>query len=59
MDHYYLPLDRQPKYQIRQMREDVDYDSIESMDVQLVNEHLAALIEGLILYFITGASLLL
>lgn len=44
VDHYYLPLDRQPKYQARKMREDVDYDSIESMDVELVNEHLSALI---------------
>ena len=36
VDHYYLPLDRQPKYQARQDRGDVDYDSIESMDVKLV-----------------------
>ncbi len=36
VDHYYLPLDRQPRYQLRQDRSDVDYDSIESMDVKLV-----------------------
>ncbi len=36
VDHYYLPLDRQPRYQARKERGDVDYDSIESMDVKLV-----------------------
>ena len=36
VDHYYLPLDRQPKFQLRKSRADVDYDSIESMDVELV-----------------------
>jgi len=46
VDHYYLPLDRQPKYQARQQRSDVDYDSIESMDVDLVGEHLNALVRG-------------
>lgn len=46
VDHYYLPLDRQPKYQARQNRGDVDYDSIESMDVELVQEHILALTQG-------------
>eukprot|EP00747_Dinoflagellata_sp_TGD_P161774 gnl/TRDRNA2_/TRDRNA2_178661_c0_seq1.p1 gnl/TRDRNA2_/TRDRNA2_178661_c0~~gnl/TRDRNA2_/TRDRNA2_178661_c0_seq1.p1 ORF type:complete len:512 (+),score=98.24 gnl/TRDRNA2_/TRDRNA2_178661_c0_seq1:72-1607(+) len=46
VDHYYLPLDRQPKYQARKMRSDVDYDSIESMDVDLVGQHLNAIIAG-------------
>jgi len=83
VDHYYLPLDRQPKYQVpscktlrprvagdahrpafacliacltrsvqlagrqtRQQRSDVDYDSIESMDVELVQEHIMALTQG-------------
>jgi len=31
--------------QARQKREDVDYDSIESMDVELVNTHLCKLIQ--------------
>ncbi|CAE8639909.1 unnamed protein product [Polarella glacialis] len=46
VDHYYLPMDRQPKYQARQQRGDVDYDHIESMDVTLVGEHLNALADG-------------
>eukprot|EP00928_Gymnodinium_smaydae_P054443 TRINITY_DN38207_c0_g1_i1.p1 TRINITY_DN38207_c0_g1~~TRINITY_DN38207_c0_g1_i1.p1 ORF type:complete len:500 (+),score=120.86 TRINITY_DN38207_c0_g1_i1:63-1562(+) len=46
VDHYYLPLDRQPKYQARKQRSDVDYDHIESMDVDLVGEHLNALANG-------------
>jgi len=46
VDHYYLPLNRQPKYQERKMRSDVDYDHIESMDIELVNEHIATLIKG-------------
>merc|ERR1712151_1004714 len=46
VDHYYLPLDRQPKYQARKQRSDVDYDHIESMDVELVGEHLNALVAG-------------
>ena len=46
VDHYYLPLDRQPKYQPRKQRSDVDYDAIESMDAQLVNEHINALLDG-------------
>lgn len=44
MDHYYLPLNEQPRYQARQIRSDVDYDHIESMDVQLVNNHIATLV---------------
>ncbi len=46
VDHYYLPLDRQPKYQPRKLRSDVDYDAIESMDSTLVNEHINALLSG-------------
>merc|ERR1712113_1084144 len=46
VDHYYLPLDRQPKYQARKQRSDVDYDHIESMDVELVGTHLNALVSG-------------
>ena len=46
VDHYYLPLDRQPKYQARKLRSDVDYDAIESMDAELVNEHINGLLEG-------------
>jgi len=46
VDHYYLPLDRQPKYQARKQRSDVDYDHIESMDVELIGEHLNALVAG-------------
>jgi len=46
VDHYYLPLNRQPRYQARQQRSDVDYDHIESMDVDLFREHLNALVNG-------------
>jgi len=46
VDHYYLPLDRQPKYQARKQRSDIDYDAIESMDTVLVNEHINALLRG-------------
>jgi uridine kinase len=46
VDHYYLPLDRQPKYQARKQRSDVDYDHIESMDVELVGQHLNELAAG-------------
>jgi uridine kinase len=45
-DHYYLPLDRQPKYQPRKNRADVDYDALESMDADLLNSHINALLEG-------------
>ena len=40
VDHYYRPLNEQPRYQARQIRADVDYDHIESMDVELVNAHI-------------------
>lgn len=46
VDHYYLPLDRQPRYQPRKQRSDVDYDHIESMDIDLVNDHIMAVIRG-------------
>ena len=32
--------------QARQLRSDVDYDSIESMDVELVQQHIMALTQG-------------
>ena len=40
VDHYYRPLNEQPRYQARKQRSDVDYDHIESMDVELVNAHI-------------------
>lgn len=46
VDHYYLPLDHQPKYKAKRQRIDVDYDHIESMDVGLVGEHINALVSG-------------
>mmetsp|Transcript_52786 Transcript_52786/g.125653 ORF Transcript_52786/g.125653 Transcript_52786/m.125653 type:complete len:514 (-) Transcript_52786:1-1542(-) len=46
VDHYYLPLDEQPKFKVRGERGDVDYDSIESMDLVLVQKHIMALTEG-------------
>jgi uridine kinase len=46
VDHYYLPLDRQPKYALRHDRADVDYDHIEAMDLPLVNAHVNALLAG-------------
>lgn len=46
VDHYYLPLDRQPKFLVRGERTDVDYDAVESMDAVLVNEHINALLNG-------------
>ena len=46
VDHYYLPLDRQPKYQKRKQRSDVDYDAVESMDGPLVGDHINALLRG-------------
>ncbi|KAH8062075.1 calcium dependent phosphoinositide phospholipase C [Aureococcus anophagefferens] len=42
VDHYYLPLDRQPKYQKRKQRSDVDYDAVESMGGPLVGDHINA-----------------
>lgn len=46
VDHYYLPLDRQPRYQARKLRSDVDYDHVESMDSDLVGEHINRLLAG-------------
>jgi len=46
VDHYYLPLDCQPQYKKRKLRSDVDYDHIESMDVDLVGQHLNELAAG-------------
>lgn len=46
VDHYYLPLDRQPRYLKRKNRTDVDFDHIESMDVDLVGDHLNKISSG-------------
>eukprot|EP00933_Yihiella_yeosuensis_P037765 TRINITY_DN31760_c0_g1_i1.p1 TRINITY_DN31760_c0_g1~~TRINITY_DN31760_c0_g1_i1.p1 ORF type:complete len:528 (-),score=104.72 TRINITY_DN31760_c0_g1_i1:127-1710(-) len=46
VDHYYLPLARQPKYQLRQQVSDVDWDHVESMDLELVSEHIKELANG-------------
>lgn len=46
VDAYYLPLDRQPKYLLRQKREDIDYDHLESVDLALVYEHISQLLNG-------------
>lgn len=46
VDHYYFSLADQPKFKIRGERKDVDYDDIESIDVDLVGQHVTALIEG-------------
>jgi uridine kinase len=46
VDHYYLPLDRQPKYQARKVMTDVDFDHVESMDVELVGDHLNKICRG-------------
>eukprot|EP00002_Diphylleia_rotans_P018106 TRINITY_DN350_c0_g1_i1.p2 TRINITY_DN350_c0_g1~~TRINITY_DN350_c0_g1_i1.p2 ORF type:complete len:516 (+),score=81.55 TRINITY_DN350_c0_g1_i1:75-1622(+) len=46
VDHYYLNLADQPRYKVRQCKEDVNYDSIEAMDVPLVNQHITQLIAG-------------
>jgi len=46
VDHYYLGIEDQPRLKIRRVRNDIDYDHIESMDVALVNQHLNALVRG-------------
>jgi uridine kinase len=46
VDHYYLSLPDQPKFKVRGERKDVDYDSIEAMDIDLVGKHVTALING-------------
>lgn len=46
VDDYYHPLDRQPRYAARKLRSDVDYDHIESLDVDLATDHISALICG-------------
>jgi uridine kinase len=47
VDHYYLPLDEQPKFiESNGNREAVDYDSIEAMDIPLVNKQMAEILEG-------------
>lgn len=46
VDHYYLNVEDQPRYKIRNNRNDVDYDSLESMDIALVSDHINRLITG-------------
>jgi len=47
VDHYYLPLAEQPKFiESGGDREAVDYDSIESMDIELVNKQMAEILTG-------------
>jgi uridine kinase len=46
VDHYYLNLEDQPKFKVRGERTDVDYDHIESMDIPMVSDHIARLING-------------
>lgn len=46
VDHYYLNLEDQPKFKVRKERNDVDYDSLESMDIELVSDHINRLIAG-------------
>lgn len=46
VDHYYLPLAEQPDMIKYKDRTKVDYDSIQSMDIELVQKHLSALIKG-------------
>lgn len=46
VDHYYRPLAEQPDMIKYNDRTKVDYDSIRSMDIELVQEHLAALVNG-------------
>jgi len=46
VDSYYLNLEDQPKYKLRREVADVDFDSIESMDVTLVNQHVTELLAG-------------
>lgn len=46
VDHYYLSLADQPIFIATGDRSKVDYDSIEAMDVPLVNKHINQLIAG-------------
>jgi len=47
VDHYYLPLDEQPKFiETNGDRNAVDYDTIEAMDLPLVNKQMAEILEG-------------
>lgn len=46
VDHYYLDLADQPVFKATGDRDLVDYDSIEAMDVTLVNKHINQLIAG-------------
>jgi len=46
VDHYYLDLADQPVMKATGDRDKVDYDSIEAMDVPLVNKHINQLIAG-------------
>jgi uridine kinase len=46
IDDYYLPLEDQPKYKARQQLADVDFDAPESLDWDLIHEHIRALTNG-------------
>lgn len=46
VDHYYHSIEEQPKFKVRGERNDVNYDHLESMDIELVNKHVSALMRG-------------
>lgn len=46
IDDYYLPLVDQPKYKARQQVSDIDFDAPESLDWDLVHEHIKSLTSG-------------
>merc|ERR1712070_1050598 len=46
IDDYYLPLEDQPKYKARKQLSDIDFDAPESLDWDLVHEHIKALTSG-------------
>jgi len=46
IDDYYLPLEEQPKYLLRQQLSDIDFNAPESLDWNLVHEHINALTNG-------------
>lgn len=46
IDDYYLPLAEQPKYKVRQQLSDIDFDAPESLDWDLVHQHIHALTSG-------------
>lgn len=46
VDHYYLPLPDQPKFIETGDRDAVDYDSVEAMDIELVNKQMGQILAG-------------